>query len=154
MKYCKNCGATLNDDAEFCTDCGNKVESSTAVVSSGTVESYEFSDVKQRNIVVAVILTIVTCGLYSLYWTVKLNNEALELSGEKGPSGGLVILLTIITCGIYSYIWWYKMGVCVDKMNSKEGNNTSIIYLLLTLFGFSFVNYILAQLAINDRVGK
>lgn len=38
--------------------------------------------VKQRDIVVAIILSIVTCGIYGIYWTICLVNEVNCLCDE------------------------------------------------------------------------
>lgn len=152
MKYCKNCGNALKDDATFCTECGNAVGVDQNAISNN-IDIYDNHGVKTRNIAMAIVLTIITCGLYGIYWMVKINNESLKLAEEKGPSGIVVILLTIITCGIYSFIWWYKMGVCTDKISSKS-SNSPLIYIVLALCNLGIVNYALAQNAINDRVSE
>lgn len=56
---------------------------------------------KQRNIVVCILLSLVTCGIYGIYWMIVLNDETNALSGRQGTSGGLVFLFSLITCGIY-----------------------------------------------------
>ena len=89
--------------------------------------------IKERNIVLCIIFTILTCGIYSIYWTVKLNNELLQMSNTEGPSGGMVILFTILTCGIYSYFWLWKMGACIDKINNKNSDlSTGILFFFLS----------------------
>ena len=45
---------------------------------------------KQRNIVVCILLSLVTCGIYGIYWMIVLNDETNALSGRQGTSGGLV----------------------------------------------------------------
>ena len=66
---------------------------------------------KQRNIAVSIILTIVTCGIYGLVWMAMLNDELSAVSGRpNATSGGMVVLFSIITCGIYGIYWAYKMG--------------------------------------------
>lgn len=152
MRYCKHCGAPVSEDAAFCQECGKRVEGFTQVVDNAVITTNYHSDIKERNLVVAIILSIITCGLYGLYWQVKINNEALELAGEKGPSGIVVILLTLITCGIYGYFWYYKMGVCVDKMKTGESGNTGILYIILGFLGLGIVNIALVQDAINNKV--
>ena len=65
----------------------------------------------------------------------------------------MVVVLTILTCGIYSYVWLWKMGNCVDKINNKNSDLSSgILFLILAVFGFGFINYIIAQSTINDHV--
>ena len=41
---------------------------------------------KQRNIVVCILLSLVTCGIYGIYWMIVLNDETNALSGRQGTS--------------------------------------------------------------------
>ena len=151
MKYCKNCGMQISDDSEYCVHCGEKVECYTRV----DVVDEDFTtypEVKERSIVKAIILSIVTLGIYSIYWMIKLNDESLAVCKEKGKSGIVVFLLNIITLGIYEYIWWYKMGARCDKMRGNENGFVSILYVGLAVFGLSIVNYALSQDAINNSL--
>ena len=76
------------------------------------------------------------------------------MSGKEGASGGMVILLTILTCGIYSYYWYYKLGVYASSIEGKDNDSSlSIVFILLAVFGLSFVNYIIAQSKINENLG-
>ena len=44
---------------------------------------------KKRNIALCVIFSIVTLGIYGLYWFVQITNDVNELAGpEKKTSGG------------------------------------------------------------------
>lgn len=110
----------------------------------------------QRSIVVCILLTIVTCGIYSIYWMIKLNDELNATAGKpEATSGGLVFLFTLITCGIYGYYWYYKMGENVDAIKTSKGlmsNNSGIIYLVLGLLGLGIVNYCLMQDTLNKSV--
>ena len=158
MKYCQHCGAQIDDSNKFCESCGARVEETTENhhgYNPGPRGPINTAGIEKRNLVVAIILTIITCGIYNIYWTVKLNNELLQMSGKEGPSGGMVVLLTIITCGIYSFVWYWKMGACIDEINNKNGDlSMGVIFILLAVFGFGFVNYILAQNTINDHVSS
>ena len=61
-----------------------------------------------RSIVVSIILSIVTCGIYGIYWFVKLNDELNAAAGKQNAtSGGVAVLLTLVTCGIYGFYWAY-----------------------------------------------
>lgn len=105
-----------------------------------------------RNIVVAIVLSIVTCGIYGIYWMIKLNDETNALAGEVGAtSGGMVFLFTLISCGIYSLFWSYKMGERMDKIKGQAGNS-HILFLVLAIFGFGIINYCLLQDTINKTV--
>lgn len=112
-----------------------------------------YQDITSRSIPAAVILSIVTCGIYGIYWMIKLNNEINQLSGEsQATSGGMVLLFTIITCGIYGIYWNFRMGERCDKIKGDGSGSSKIIYLLLALFGFSIINYCLMQDTINKAI--
>ena len=58
--------------------------------------------VQQRNIAVCIILTIVTCGIYGIYWFICLTDDTNTVYGAQGTSGAMAFLFSLITCGIYS----------------------------------------------------
>lgn len=102
-----------------------------------------------RNIVLCVVFSIITCGIYGLYWMIKMNDEINELAGEPGATSGVMVLvLTLVTCGIYGYYWYYKMGVRSEVIKGQQGY-LPILYLILGLFGLGIVNYCLMQDTIN-----
>ena len=111
------------------------------------------SGIQQRNIVVAILLTIVTCGIYSIYWMIKLNDEVNQLAGETDAASGVkVLLFTLLTCGIYGLYWMYKMGDRCDIIKGVKGGNSGILYLILSIFGLGSVSYCLMQDTINKTV--
>lgn len=112
---------------------------------------------KTRSVGVSILLTLVTCGLYQLYWLVMLTDEANQLSGDHKTSGGTALLFTIITCGIYGLYWSYQMGKKMYKAQERAGlpaNDNSILYLVLTLFGVGIIAYAIIQSDINDILEK
>lgn len=108
--------------------------------------------VKPKSIALYVILSILTCGIFSLYWLVVLAEDMNTISRDgESMSGAMVLLLSIVTCSIYLYIWSYKQGERIDRRKGTN-NNTGIIYLLLSLFGFSIVTMALMQDEVNKAV--
>lgn len=111
----------------------------------------------KRNIAVCILLSIVTCGIYSIYWMIKMNDELHTMAGDKEfTSGGMVFLFTILTCGIYTLYWYFQMGKAVDAINGNENGNTSVLYLILGVASYfvgitGFVNYCLMQDTINKN---
>ena len=109
--------------------------------------------IQKRNIALYVVLSIVTCGLFGLYWFCTLNDDTNKVSGHPEAVGGIVaILLTIVTCGIYSLFWMYNMGARIDEAKVKRGmsgGNTSTLYLVLTLFGLAWIAEIMLQIELN-----
>ena len=110
---------------------------------------------KERNIAVSIILSLLTCGIYALYWCAVVNNELKhEVKEDSFTGGGMVVFLTIITCGIYGIYWSYKMGEFVDKMKSNSSGNTGILYLVLSIIGLDIVNLALIQNELNNKSKK
>ncbi len=109
--------------------------------------------IQKRSIVVAILLSFVTCGIYGIYWFIKLNDEANTASGTFGTSGGMAFLFTLITCGIYGYYWAFKQGEKIDlakKNRGMDSGNSNIIYLILFLFGLGIIAYALMQNELNQ----
>ena len=103
-----------------------------------------------RSIPVCVILSIVTMGIYGLYWFVVLTDEMNRLSGDtEATSGGMALVFTIITCGIYGIYWAYKMGEKVDRVKGQMGGSSPVLFLILEIFGLGIVNWCLIQDTLN-----
>ena len=109
--------------------------------------------VEQKNIALCVILSIVTCGLYGLYWLYTLTEDTKTLLGDaNGTSGGIVVLLSIVTCNIYNLYWMFTQGEKIDRIKTSRGlpsSNSGILYLILSLFGLSIISYAIMQSEIN-----
>ena len=113
----------------------------------------DFVMIEIRNIAVCIVLTLVTCGIYGIYWIVCLTNDVNTVSGDvNGTSGGMVVLLTIVTCGIYGIYWAYKQGEKLDFTKNNRGipsSNSGVLYLILQIFGFGIIAYALMQNELN-----
>lgn len=94
---------------------------------------------RERNIVLNLVLTVITCGLYGLYWQASITNELQEKTGRRvTASGGLAALYTFVTCSIYFYYWLFKTGALVSEL--REARH-------LPPDGASHENYIISALA-------
>jgi len=109
--------------------------------------------IKRRDLVVAIILSIVTCGIYGIYWMICLNDDVNIIAQDASAmSGGTVFLLSLVTCGIYGWVWMYQMGTKLDDAEMRNGRSSQsrgILYLILALFGFGIVSYALMQDTVN-----
>ncbi len=146
--YCQKCGTNVDDRADFCPVCG------TALHGQAPSNGGYRAPITQRNIALAIVLSIVTCGIYMLYWMYCVVTDLNLASGEtEDTGGGMVILLSIITCDIYMLYWFYKAAGKVNKIHSLNGEpqdtSAGILYLLLSLFGFDIVSLALIQNELN-----
>lgn len=142
-KFCSKCGEKIKEEAKFCDKCGAQVENKVDV---------SMPLISKRDIVVAIILTFITCGIYGIYWFIVMTDDVNSLSDEKMASGGTAFLYSILTCGIYTFYWNYKVGQKmgeVGKKYNKPINDNSVLYLVLSIFGLGLVNYCLIQSDLN-----
>ena len=102
----------------------------------------------QRNIGTAILLSIITCGFYALYWMYKITQEITEYNNENAnPTTEL--LLSMFTCGIYYLYWNYKMGKRIAQARSSSSDD-SMLYLILAFFGLGIVSLAIMQNNMNN----
>lgn len=143
---CEYCGYEF--DAPKCPNCGafapqnNQLSDNNPLRKTLPSNSYTkyYAGVKVRSVLVCIILTIITCGLYSLLWISYLNDESNFLSDEQNPtSGTAAVLLIIFTCGIYGFYWVYKQCKRIDRariIRNFPPLNMSIAYCLLLIIPY------------------
>ncbi|MBR0303722.1 MAG: DUF4234 domain-containing protein [Clostridia bacterium] len=167
MAFCQKCGAPLDANATFCTNCGTPAGAGASQGQQtyqqpnyqqpnyqqnyGGVKPVSFG---QRNIAIAIILSIVTFGIYGIFWFISMVNNVNEAADQpNATSGGVVFLLSIVTCSIYLWYWLYKSGQMLNDAKARRGLSTDssagIIYLVLALFGLSIVSWALIQNELN-----
>ena len=95
----------------------------------------------QRSLLKYVLLTIVTCGIYGLYFIYALARDVNIMCEEDGKdTPGLLkyFLLSIVTCGIYSFVWYYNLGNRLQananeqyELNVSENGTTVLLWMLI-----------------------
>ena len=106
-----------------------------------------------RSIALGIIFSLLTCGIYSLYWQykqMKTLNGWLERTDYRF---GLWLLLCIITCGIFALYYEYKMAVGINEIQANNGlpvnNGLAVICVLLAFFGIGIASLAIQQWEIN-----
>lgn len=109
--------------------------------------------IKEKNIVVCILLSFVTCGIYGIVWFITMTDDAAIANDNGDFSGAKAFLFSIITCGIYGIYWNYKMGKEIYEAKEKRNmhaSDNSVLYLILSVLGLGIVNYCLIQSDLND----
>ncbi len=165
--FCKKCGKEVPDNTKFCPRCGTEIsiEKRVSDAANNVFQATEqelkssINEVQQsfgggqqmppngsgmrlkddRGLISYIILSLITCGIYSYYFIYKMAadvNVACEGDGEN--TAGLVafVLLSFITCGIYAWIWYYKLGNRLASNARRYGltfqeNGTTVLMWLL-----------------------
>ena len=104
------------------------------------------------------VLILLTCGLYYLYFIYRVSQETREFLNEPGIAPGAEVLLSLVTCGLWNVAWDYRMGKRMAQMCIAAGlpvTDHSGLYLVLDLLGFGgfaslgLINPILQQDTLN-----
>lgn len=160
--FCRNCGQKLEDDQKFCPNCGTGVSlghqayesAKNAFQSAENQIDRAVNDFRgapqmppnyvqplqtDRSLAMYILLSILTCGIYSYFFIYKMAKDVnTACAGDGDSTGGLVqfVLLSFITCGIYAWIWYYKLGNRLAAnaprygMTFQENGTTVIMWLL------------------------
>lgn len=125
--FCSKCGQQIPDGSTFCPMCGANLQPSSTVppqpdfgspLTGGAIYTpapapgsrYIPTD---RSILVYIILSFVTCGIYGFYFVYSIARDLNIMcsgDGENTPGLAAYIALSIVTCGIYNLWWVYKIG--------------------------------------------
>ena len=103
--------------------------------------------IKERNIVTAVLLTLVTCGIYGIYWIVMMTKEAVSV---KDPADNaileIVLMLFLPFLGIFLLEKKFAEGCAAREIPHTDN---SVLYLILGLFGLGIVGICMLQNDLN-----
>ena len=108
---------------------------------------------KNRSIVSVIILTIVTCGIYGLYWVYDTMNSLEQTSGKESSVNAIACLLLCIFLAPVGYIL-FGMGADeqLNMIKASRGIPTSDNKVLYMILGF-FLPIVLLPL-VQDEVNK
>lgn len=93
-----------------------------------------------RSIVVYILLTLVTCGIYGWYFIYCLARDVNTVcagDGQNTTGLGMYILLSLVTCGIYPIFWMYNLGNRLANnaprygMSFQENGTTVLLWYLV-----------------------
>jgi len=82
-----------------------------------------------RSLLTYILLSIVTCGIYELYFLWKMIQDTNEICREDGQNTTgllLFIVFSLLTCGIYSIIWWYKLAERLHNTGIRNNVETGV----------------------------
>ncbi len=96
--------------------------------------------IQQRNFVTFILLSLVTCGIYTFYFIYTTTRDINTMVGNDGRNTEptTAILLSIVTCGFYTYYWYYDQGNRIKALADRNGipcNENGTSYLMWVLLG-------------------
>jgi hypothetical protein len=108
---------------------------------------------ERREPALVLILSLITCGIYYLFFIANVSRETKEFLGEEGLSPGMEVLLSIVTCGIYTVYWDYMIAQRIVRMQEMVGLrpvDNGILYLVLNFIGLGIIPAMIQQEHLNQ----
>lgn len=136
MKICPKCNSLCEDSASFCQECGAPLPAPNDNAHTQENQKQQESQFQQnayyqnayqnnynqnnyyrngatagimpRNLVLAIVFSFLTCGIYSIYWMIKLNDEG-ESAGRRASGNKRRHGIPIF----FDHLWnlWYLLGL-------------------------------------------
>lgn len=102
--------------------------------------------IKKRNMIGQVFLTIITLGIYSIYWFYQVSVELKGITNDENASPALWTVLLFVPFGcIYSF---YKFSEIYEKVSNGQMN----LWLLFVLYMvFAPAVWFIVQTELNRR---
>lgn len=105
-----------------------------------------------------VIFSIITFGIFNIYWQYKQMMFVNSAAAEEKFSFVKWLIFTIITCGIYHIYYEYVMGREIiflqEKLGIIKSQDLPVISIVLSIIGLTIVTDAIQQREINMMVDK
>ncbi|MCX8129592.1 MAG: DUF4234 domain-containing protein [Clostridia bacterium] len=106
---------------------------------------------KTRSAGEVIVFSIITCGIYFLYWIYSFATEMKTYMNDNASNPGVELALCIF-CYPYQYYWFYRYGKTITEAQKRAGlqpEDNSVLYLILAIFGLGIVNAAIMQSSVN-----
>lgn len=107
---------------------------------------------KKRSVAGLFFFSILTLGIYYLYWIYAVSKETQQYLGRRTTSPGVELLLCIITFGIYWFYWIIKYSRLAAECQKKAGlppEDNAVINLILAIIGLGLISSMIIQASLN-----
>ena len=146
---CQKCGAPIQPNAEFCNNCGERFnvqqnyagqqgygqqQGNYAQPTGQPPYQGRIQEAIIRKPVTCILLSIVTCGIYMLYWDWITNKQINALAGREVISSGMVVLGWF--CAPVMWYIWYKWDLGLQdiaRMYNKNYSSNFVLWLILLI---------------------
>ena len=106
-----------------------------------------------RSIALGIIFSILTCGIYMLYWKYKQMQALNAWLQREEYSFWLWFFLAALTCGIFGFYYEYKMASGINEIQQKNSwhvsKNLPVICVIFSIVFTAIASVAMQQAEIN-----
>lgn len=107
----------------------------------------------RREPALVLVFSLLTFGIYFLWWVAAVSGETQEFLGEPDTAPGLEVLLVLFTCGLYIIYWDYKIAKKIVRMQQRvdlPSTDNAILYIVLNVLALGIINALIEQSHLNE----
>ncbi len=102
--------------------------------------------VKYRNPVLVIVFSIITLGIYGIYWLVSTTNELRKVT-SSAPNPWFLLLVLVPLVNIFVVLWYYwQYSAAIGEISNFESWLLFILWLLV-----SPAAMVIAQIELNKK---
>lgn len=113
--------------------------------------------IRERNSAMGIVLTIVTCGIYSLYWHYKVAEELRDAVGDTSISPALDVLLLLLTCGVFGIYLDYRNAQKIyelvrERDGSRKDQSQNVLLLGICAFVVAGATWLVSMFLLQEEL--
>ena len=105
------------------------------------------------SIALYLVLTLLTCGLFNIYWNYRQMQECNDFLERNEFSFLIWLILVPLTCGLYHLYYQYKMGAAINEIQYRLElpitDGLPILSIVAAILGFGVVADCIHQNELN-----
>ena len=108
--------------------------------------------IKERSVGKCILFTILTCGIYGIYWIYKLATEALYVADPENKD-----MVTTLICLIFFPVVIYLVSKKFYEALAARGaqvSDNSILFVILSFCGLGIVPMVMLQGELNKLASE
>lgn len=156
VKKCPFCAEEIAVLARRCRFCNSDLSGETGEPKASFSRARQRADAtlgEDRGIVVTILLTIVTCGIWGLVVQYKIGEELNRHQGRSQINAAMDLVLIFVTCGLWTFYVMYKYPRVLQEITVEEEMpvvDVTVPCILLTVFQL----YIVALAILQNELNK
>ena len=111
-----------------------------------------------KSVGVGIVLTLITCGIYGLFWQYKQMQVLNAWLGRREYDFATWFVLSLVTCGIFAVYYEYRMARGINEIQHARGMyvqaDLALLCVLLSIFGIGVASLAIQQHSINELYGE
>jgi hypothetical protein len=111
--------------------------------------------VTKRSPGTVLLFSLLTLGIYGLYWAITTKNEMMAVGGPPIPSGWSLLLVLIPIVGIiWIFMWYWKWAAGVEHVTGGKMSQVMAFICIVLLNQIFFLGGFVIQSELNKAIDR